>query len=109
VIDEQPTDGFFHVRTSRGKEGWVGATYIDCGTGTQPDAATQRWTVEEVIAAIRARRDTFYVQDSKNNIAEVIVADCPVHGHNHFIITTVADNRETDNLLDLRDCNWKQQ
>jgi hypothetical protein len=31
LIDAAPTDGFFHVKTIRGKEGWVGATYIAAG------------------------------------------------------------------------------
>jgi hypothetical protein len=37
VMDAQPTDGFFHVKTGKGQEGWVGATYIDLGM-PQPTA-----------------------------------------------------------------------
>ena len=38
LVDAAPTDGFFHVKTAKGKEGWVGATYIAAGA-TQPTAA----------------------------------------------------------------------
>jgi hypothetical protein len=31
LVEPTPTDGFFHVKTARGKEGWVGATYIAAG------------------------------------------------------------------------------
>lgn len=79
---------------------------IAVGTGTDSNAATQRWTVHEVISAIQSG-NSFYVQDARGNIAEVIVAKCPVPGHSHLVITTVADNKESDNLLTLRDCNWK--
>jgi hypothetical protein len=37
LIAPTPTDGFFHVKTARGKEGWVGATYI--AGGPTPSAA----------------------------------------------------------------------
>jgi hypothetical protein len=37
VIEPEPTDGFYHVKTARGKEGWVGATYLDLGM-PQPTA-----------------------------------------------------------------------
>jgi hypothetical protein len=35
LVEPTPTDGFFHVKTARGKEGWVGATYLAAGA-TQP-------------------------------------------------------------------------
>ena len=76
---------------------------VAVGTGSDPDQADQRWTVDEVIAALDAGH-TFYVKDSQGNSAEVIAANCPVHGHNHRIIITVADDKESDNLLDLREC-----
>jgi hypothetical protein len=31
LVDAEPTDGFFHVKTITGKEGWVGATYLAIG------------------------------------------------------------------------------
>ncbi len=37
VIEPEPTDGFYHVKTARGKEGWVGATYLALGV-QQPTA-----------------------------------------------------------------------
>jgi uncharacterized protein YgiM (DUF1202 family) len=38
LVEPTPTDGFFHVKTARGKEGWVGATYLAAGAAgaTQP-------------------------------------------------------------------------
>jgi hypothetical protein len=37
LVEPTPTDGFFHVKTAKGKEGWVGATYLATGAGaTQP-------------------------------------------------------------------------
>lgn len=38
LVEPTPTDGFFHVKTARGKEGWVGATYLATGAAgaTQP-------------------------------------------------------------------------
>jgi hypothetical protein len=37
-VEPTPTDGFFHVKTARGKKGWVGATYLAAGAAgaTQP-------------------------------------------------------------------------
>jgi uncharacterized protein YgiM (DUF1202 family) len=35
LIEPTPTEGFFHVKTGKGKEGWVGTTYIAAGA-TQP-------------------------------------------------------------------------
>ena len=31
LLEVSPTDGFYHVKTLRGKEGWVGATYLAAG------------------------------------------------------------------------------
>jgi hypothetical protein len=31
LVETVPTDGFYHVKTMRGKEGWVGATYVAAG------------------------------------------------------------------------------
>jgi hypothetical protein len=31
LVEAVPKDGFYHVKTTRGKEGWVGATYIAAG------------------------------------------------------------------------------
>jgi hypothetical protein len=30
-VDAAPTDGFFHIKTSKGKKGWIGATYLAAG------------------------------------------------------------------------------
>lgn len=79
---------------------------IAVGTGNDADKATQRWTVDDVIAALDSG-DTFYVKDGRGNVAEVVAKRCPVQGHTHRIIITVADNKETDNLLNLRDCKWQ--
>ena len=79
---------------------------VGVGTGHAANKATQRWTVEEVISSIQAG-NTFYVEDRRGNEAEVEVRKCPRPGHNHLIIITVADDVETDNLLDLRECRWK--
>jgi hypothetical protein len=37
VIEAEPNDGFYHVKTTRGTEGWVGATYLALGV-QQPTA-----------------------------------------------------------------------
>jgi hypothetical protein len=31
LVETVPTDGFYHVKTMTGKEGWVGATYVAAG------------------------------------------------------------------------------
>ncbi|MGA2648735.1 MAG: SH3 domain-containing protein [Candidatus Sulfotelmatobacter sp.] len=31
LVEATPKNGFYHVRTTRGKEGWVGATYLAAG------------------------------------------------------------------------------
>jgi hypothetical protein len=36
LVEPTPTDGFFHVKTVRGKEGWVGATYLTAGAAATP-------------------------------------------------------------------------
>jgi hypothetical protein len=38
LVDAAPTDGFFHVKTIRGKEGWVGETYLEAGV---PEPTTE--------------------------------------------------------------------
>ena len=31
LVEVVPKDGFYHVKTTRGKEGWVGTTYLAAG------------------------------------------------------------------------------
>lgn len=38
LVDRAPSDGFFHVKTARGKEGWIGATFLAAGV---PEPTTE--------------------------------------------------------------------
>ena len=62
-------------------------------------SAGERFTQQQVIAAIESRRESFYVSQAGRTV-DVIVA---VH-NGHKYIKTVTDGVQPDNLLALRDC-----
>lgn len=51
LVDAAPTDGFYHVKTTRGKEGWVGATYLAAG---MPEPTTESAATFSTAAACDA-------------------------------------------------------
>ena len=66
---------------------------------THLGGATWKWTRQQVIDSILARTNTFFTFDGWRR-AEVQVINSP-HGR---YLRTVADGRETDNLLALPEC-----
>ena len=68
-----------------------------------PAWTTRRITVENCISNIRRGVDTFYVQDARGNVAQVVVVNASGGVREH--IRTVADGRYTDNLLSLNQCS----
>ena len=68
-----------------------------------PAWSMKRLTVEDVIQRIRSNTDTFYVKDSRGNVAQVGVVDA-TPGRRAYI-RTYADGKWTDNLLALNQCS----
>lgn len=88
-INKHPTHSEPHVRIQR------------IGTNEQRTATSysKRWTVDEVIAAIR-RGDVFYSSDKQGNLVKVVIA---THlGHEY--VKTEADGIQPDNLLAKGEC-----
>lgn len=76
------------------------------GIGQDREKAQERISTEEVIRNLKnPAGDRFYVVGTHGAEAEVIYKDCPVCGSGHEVITTVADQTKTDNLLSLRECS----
>jgi hypothetical protein len=80
------------------------AHIVGVGTGDDPNKATARWTLSEVIRAIDAG-DVFYtVGPRSGKMALVRVVKC---GHcDRRIIKSAADAVEDNNLDNLRRCQW---
>ncbi len=88
-INKHPTHADPHVRIQR------------IGTNENRNAVSYstRWTVDEVIAAIR-RGDSFYCGDKRGDLVKVIIAK-----HNgHEYVKTEADGIQPDNLLAKPEC-----
>jgi hypothetical protein len=82
----------------------VHAHIVAVGTGTDPNHATTRWTLSEVIQAILHEGDNFYTQGiSSGRVASVRVANCIHCGRQ--IIESSADAVEDNNLDYLRPCS----
>ena len=82
------------------------AKIVAVGTGSDPDRASQRWTVAEVVNAMQ-RGDRFYTQGkASGRVAWVEKYWCPACGGWHIRSTrdAVVDN----NLDSLRACSWRQ-
>jgi hypothetical protein len=73
--------------------------------GTGDDTGwSLKWTVDEVVVAIRQGIHTFYTQSrSTGRIARVIAEWCPTC--NRWIITTQADAISDNNLNNLPTCS----
>ncbi len=81
------------------------AKIIAVGTGTDPEKATQRWTVTQVVEAID-RGDTFYTKGERSGkVAEVEKYWCSICGAWH--IRSSADAVTDNNLDSLRTCRWQ--
>lgn len=81
------------------------AHIVAVGIGTDPDQADQRWTLDQVLAAMD-RGDAFYTQGKNSGkIAWVEKYVCTRCGRTYIRSTpdAVADN----NLDYLRRCSWK--
>lgn len=88
-INKHPTHADPHVRIQR------------IGTNEYRAAASysKRWTVNEVIEAIR-RGDIFYSTDKRGDLVKVVIAK-----HNgHEYVKTEADGIQPDNLLAKPEC-----
>jgi len=79
---------------------------VDVGTGTDPQKASQRWTVKEVRDAID-NGDTFHTKDSKGNIAAVLKDTCRQPSCTVQTIRSTADASTENNLDNLRTCRWR--
>lgn len=73
--------------------------YVGTNETRGASSYTKKWTVEQVIAAIR-QGHTFYSTDARGDIVRVIIAS-----HNgHQYIKTEADGIQPDNLLAKPEC-----
>jgi hypothetical protein len=78
------------------------AHIVNVGTGTDPNRAERKWTLAEVLAAMRT--NTFYtVSSSTGKVALVRRGSCAC---GRETITTVGDRVLDNNLDALRTCNW---
>ncbi len=81
------------------------AHIVAVGTGTDPDKADQRWTLNEVLSAMD-RSDTFYTQGVKSGkvarVEKFVCAHC-TRTHIRSSPDAVTDN----NLDNLRRCRWQ--
>jgi hypothetical protein len=81
------------------------AHIVAVGIGTDPDAATTKLTLNEVVAAID-RGDTFYTQGkTSGRVAGVEKYTCPHCRRTH--IRSTPDAVHDNNLDSLRRCSWK--
>lgn len=80
------------------------AHIVAVGTGDDPNKASKRWTLADVIAAMD-RGDTFYtIGTSSGKRASVVKVSCDVC--RRTIIRSSADAVTDNNLDNLRRCNW---
>lgn len=80
------------------------AHIVAVGTGTDPNKADQKWTLAEVLDAMK-RGDTFYtISPSTGKRAEVRSEPCG--SCRRTIIRSAPDAVRDNNLDNLRLCNW---
>jgi hypothetical protein len=80
------------------------AHIVAVGTGIDPDQATKRWTLNEVLAAMEGG-DTFYTKGkSSGQLALVRRVACDTCGR--YIIRSAPDAVWDNNLDSLRRCNF---
>jgi hypothetical protein len=80
------------------------AHIVAVGTGVNPDQATLRWTLQEVIEAIENGWHTFYTQGERSGlIARVVVVYCAICRRK--IIKSTPDAVYDNNLDSLRRCH----
>ena len=78
------------------------AHIIAVGTGSEPNKANQKWTIDEVIEAMDDG-DTFYTKSvSTGETAEVHEYECPTCGQ--ITLRSEADETKDNNLNNLREC-----
>lgn len=81
------------------------AHIVAVGTGTDPDKADSRWSLQQVLNAM-GNGDVFYTQGKQSGrIAKVERQNCRACGR--AIIRSAADSVTDNNLDSLRRCNWK--
>lgn len=82
------------------------AHIVAVGTGPDPGAASNRWTLAEVLTAMDAA-DTFYTQSpSTGAIAQVEKYTCLKC--NRTYIRSTPDAVRDNNLDSLRSCSWRK-
>lgn len=81
------------------------AHIVAVGTGTDPDCASQRWSLDEVLAAMD-RGDTFYTQGKTSGKVALVERYYCSHCRRTYI-RSAPDNVSDNNLDNLRRCSWK--
>lgn len=76
---------------------------VSVGVGTDPDAANEKMTVQEVWRKLDAGH-FFYTSDSYGNVAAVRKYDCPC---GRGSLRSAPDATKANNLDNLRLCRWK--
>ena len=80
------------------------AHIVAVGTGDDPDRATTRWTLDDVLRAIDAGT-TFYTKGKySGKVALVLKVMCTVCYR--YIIRSSPDAVQDNNLDSLRRCSW---
>ena len=81
------------------------AHIVAVGTGTDPDKADKRWTLDEVLSAID-RGDTFYTKGKQSGKTAIVEKYTCTLCRRMFIRSR--PDAVTDNNLDsLRRCQWQ--
>lgn len=82
------------------------AHIVAVGTGDDPSQASQRWSLDEVLGAMR-RGDRFYTQGVRSGKVALVEPYTCQHCRRTYIRSR-ADAVQDNNLDNLRVCNWKQ-
>ncbi len=80
------------------------AHIVEVGTGTDPNKASQRWKLDEVIAAMD-RGEVFYTQGVTSGKTALVEKWYCAHCGRYYI-RTKADAVHDNNLDSLRICHW---
>jgi hypothetical protein len=82
------------------------AHIVAVGIGTDPNNATSRMTLGEVITAMDRGESFFTFGEQSKKTAKVEKYWCPHCSRNH--IRSTADAVQDNNLDNLQYCNWKK-
>ncbi|MDR5657701.1 DUF3892 domain-containing protein [Halodesulfurarchaeum sp. HSR-GB] len=78
------------------------AHIVAVGTGNDPDKASRRWELNEVLVAMDGNDEFYTKSESTSQTAEVHKYECGTCGQT--TLRSTADETEDNNLNNLREC-----